>query len=193
MRSLSKFVRPGHAPLNLALLLSAAGCATPAPPYAPPATRPVAVAAPNVEVYAYPQAGQTPERQRRDRYECYNWSVEQTGFDPGRLPANSTAPMVRVQPDPPAGHDTAVLAATGAIIGAAVSNPHNAGAGAAVGAVVGAITGAASDSARQDEARRIEDSENARISSNQERINRRAEEYRRAFAACMEARGYAIR
>jgi hypothetical protein len=47
---------------------------------------PVAAAAPTptAQVYTYPAAGQTPEQQQLDRYECYRWAVSQTGFDPSR-------------------------------------------------------------------------------------------------------------
>lgn len=35
-------------------------------------------------VYAYPTHGQSAEQADRDRYECYQWAVQQTGFDPSR-------------------------------------------------------------------------------------------------------------
>jgi hypothetical protein len=34
------------------------------------------------EVYMYPRAGQSPEQQAKDRYECHRWAADQTGFDP---------------------------------------------------------------------------------------------------------------
>jgi hypothetical protein len=45
---------------------------------------PVAQSAPvnNYEVIAYPAQGQSAEQQGRDRYECHNWAVGQSGFDP---------------------------------------------------------------------------------------------------------------
>ena len=33
-------------------------------------------------VFIYPNKGQAPERQAKDRYECHRWAVDQTGFDP---------------------------------------------------------------------------------------------------------------
>ena len=41
------------------------------------------------EVIAYPARGQSPEQQGRDRYECHNWAVGQSGFDP----ATATRPV----------------------------------------------------------------------------------------------------
>ncbi len=34
------------------------------------------------EVFVYPNKEQSKEQQDRDRYECYRWAVDQTGFDP---------------------------------------------------------------------------------------------------------------
>lgn len=36
----------------------------------------------NDEVFAYPNNGQSKEQQATDRYECYRWATDQTGFDP---------------------------------------------------------------------------------------------------------------
>ena len=40
--------------------------------------------APITQVYFYPKAGQSTEQQSRDHYECYNWAMQQTGFDPSQ-------------------------------------------------------------------------------------------------------------
>src|SRR3972149_499446 len=57
------------------------------------------------QVYFYPKAGQTTEQQSRDHYECYNWAIKQTGFDPSQSPFSSEE-RVRIVPMPPPGHDT---------------------------------------------------------------------------------------
>ena len=84
--------------------------------------------APMTQVYFYPKEGQTTEQQSRDHYECYNWAMQQTGFDPSQ---SSIPPerRVKVVPMPPPGHDTAVLAITGAVLGALIAGPRHAGAG----------------------------------------------------------------
>ncbi|HXQ32215.1 MAG TPA: hypothetical protein VN790_09665 [Steroidobacteraceae bacterium] len=43
------------------------------------------------DLSVYPSDGQSPEQQSSDRYECYRWAVDQTGFDP-------TQPAGGVQP-----------------------------------------------------------------------------------------------
>jgi len=40
--------------------------------------------APPVEIFVYPQRGQSEAEQATDRYECHSWGVKQTGFDPVR-------------------------------------------------------------------------------------------------------------
>ncbi len=42
-------------------------------------------------IVAYPSRGQTQEQQQRDRFECYNWAEQQTGFNP-QAQTGSTAP-----------------------------------------------------------------------------------------------------
>ena len=37
------------------------------------------------DVIAYPANGQTPEQINQDRYDCYRWAVEQSGFDPATV------------------------------------------------------------------------------------------------------------
>jgi len=41
------------------------------------------------DLFAYPKSGQSLEQQTRDRNECHNWAVTQSGFDPARPPADT--------------------------------------------------------------------------------------------------------
>ncbi len=145
---------------------------------------------PMTQVYFYPKAGQTAEQQSRDHYDCYNWAVKQTGFDP----AQSAIPRdqrVRVVPMPPPGHDTATLAIAGAVLGALIGGPRHAVGGALIGASGGAIAGAASDSARMEAARQQEEAYASR--NRDDRLAERATGFRRAMGACLEGRGYSVR
>jgi hypothetical protein len=147
--------------------------------------------APITQVFFYPKSGQTTDQQARDHFECYNWSIKQTGFDPSQSSIPSKQ-RVRVVPMPPAGHDTAVLAITGAVLGALIAGPRHAAGGALLGATSGAIAGAASDSSRQQTAEQLEE---AYSNSNQgldAQYEGRALEFRRAMSACLEGRGYAV-
>ena len=119
--------------------------------------------------YVYPSKGQSTEQQNKDSYECYGWAKAQSGVDPGA-------------PPPPADRGaragrTVGGAARGAALGAAVGGiAGDAGKGAAAGAVVGGARGR----------RRGIEAEHAQAAE-----TRNA--YDRAFAACMEGRGYTIR
>jgi hypothetical protein len=43
------------------------------------------------ELIAYPKNGQSQEQQGKDKYECYRWATDQTGFDPTQ-PGGGSAP-----------------------------------------------------------------------------------------------------
>jgi hypothetical protein len=51
------------------------------------------------QIFAYPSAGQSEEQQSRDRFECHQWSVSQTGFNP--TTAQPLPPRAAVQAPPP--------------------------------------------------------------------------------------------
>ena len=147
---------------------------------------------PPTQVYFYPKAGQTDEQQSRDHYDCYNWAVKQTSFDPGQS-AIPTDQRVRVVPMPPPGHDTATLAIAGAVLGALIGGPRHAVGGALIGASSGALAGAASDSARMESARQQEEAYASRDRARDDRLAERASGFRRAMSACLEGRGYTVR
>ena len=143
------------------------------------------------QVYFYPKAGQTPEQQDRDRYECYNWAASQTGFDPSVAPL-PVEERIAIVPAPSPSHDTAVGAVAGAFIGALAGGPRHALGGAAIGAGTGAIVGAASDSAKQNAAARIEESNARRDQARSAQFQSKALDFRRAMSACLEGRGYSV-
>lgn len=169
-----------------ALTLGLAGCETAPPPQPPP----VAYAGPpvNTTVYAYPQNGQSPDQQSRDRYECSVWAVHQTGFDP-------TAPTVPAQyrvvaSGPPPGTGTAVGAIAGAVIGAAISPRWDRGAGAVFGGLTGAMIGSASDAQRaQNNQIQMSEAQQQQAAAMAEK----ASDYRRALSACLQGRGYSVK
>lgn len=117
--------------------------------------------------YVYPKKGQSAEQQNKDSYECDKWARAQSGVDPGAPPPTG---QYRVQ-------GTMHGAARGAAMGAAVGAiGGNAGKGAAAGSVVGAARG------RQ----------RAMYAEQQAAAGAR-DSFARAFAACMDARGYSVR
>ncbi|MEO8224278.1 MAG: glycine zipper 2TM domain-containing protein, partial [Gammaproteobacteria bacterium] len=142
-------------------------------------------------VYVYRAAGQSAAQLDRDRYECHVWAVQQSRFDPS-LPDLAPHQRVEVVAMQPPGTSTVAGAATGAILGAVVSRPRRAGGGALIGAVAGAMIGAASDSARSEQADRVNQSYRGQDARLQAIRDQQANGYRRAISACLEARGYTV-
>ncbi len=168
--------------LPFAVVFGLAACVTQPPP------RTVAVPTPPPQkIFVYPTNGQSPEQTDRDRYECHNWAVQQTGVDPSRSDANPYERVV-VQPANPPGTGTAVGAIGGAILGALIAGPRNAGAGLLLGGATGAIVGTASDASAQQYANQTQ----AQINESMATGRARADSYRRALGACLQGRGYTI-
>jgi hypothetical protein len=168
------------------------GCVTEPPPRPnyppPPPDRPV------TDIYAYPQNNQTPDQQERDRYECNNWAVKQTGFDPSgpNVPPHDRYRVVAAGPAP--GSGTAVGAFTGAILGALIAGPRNAGAGLVGGAIAGGVIGtAAEQQQRADAEQQAADINASRDARAVAAMDGRASNYRRALGACLEGRGYTVK
>ena len=174
----------------LALL---AGCVE-APPPRPVRTyqAPPPPPGPNTQVYAYPQQGQTPEQTDRDRYDCHEWAVKQTQFDPS-APGTPPHDRVVVSSGPPPGTNTAIGAVAGAILGAVIAGPRDAGFGAVAGGITGAAIGSTGDAANAEAQRdqvgaiRAQDARQAAV------VDQKAANYRRAISACLEGRGYSVK
>jgi hypothetical protein len=176
--------------------LTLAGCVT-APPPAPAPPHPVEHVPPPppeaiTEVVAYPSKGQTPEQLDRDRYECHNWAVKQTGFDPSvpGVPPHQRV-VVRGPAPPPPGSGVAAGAVTGSVLGAIIAGPGNPMAGAVAGAIAGGIVGGVAE--QQQAAAAHEAAAQAAASAPPPVQEQRAGAYRRAITACLEGRGYTVR
>jgi hypothetical protein len=125
------------------------------------------------------QRGQSLEQTRRDRYECHNWAIEQTGESPAAIPADT---------EPGDGRDrrreridrAIIGAAIGGAVGSILGNGRRRDssdrvlAGAAAGAAIGAVT--AGEGASRGKAEEAEE----------------PSDYLRALTACLEGRGYAV-
>lgn len=186
--------RRGLVTVVLVTSLALVGCASPprqgvAQPAEAAASPPVS--RPSTQVYFYPTAGQSPEQQDRDRYECYLWAVKQTGFDPSQ-PHLAPNQRVEVVAMPPSGQNAAAGAAAGAVIGATISGRHNTVEGAVAGAVIGAVIGAAADTARREEAERVQQRYDRRNAQHAAYVEQQVQDYRRAMSACLEGRGYKV-
>ncbi len=121
------------------------------------------------KTFVYPQKGQSKSQQATDESECRSWAREQSGVNPDVPPTPAQLGSHA--------RGTAGGAARGAAAGAAVGAiAGDAGKGAAAGAVVGGVAGRR----RSKAGKQMQQAE----SSNS---------FLRAFAACMEARGYSVK
>jgi outer membrane lipoprotein SlyB len=178
--------------VSLLAVTTLAGCvaeptriATPAPPLVP-----------DTNVYFYPAAGRTisAQQQDRDRYECNQWAVQQSGFDPSapNLPPHQR--MQIVAGGPPPGAAVAGGAVTGAFLGAATSRPWDAGRGTLIGALAGAAIGGIVESEQNNETHRLQARADAGYDHAQgAALEQKASQFRRAIGACLEARGYSVK
>jgi hypothetical protein len=129
------------------------------------------------------QRGQSLEQMRRDRYECHNWAVEQTGEAPAAVPTGTEPARDGERELRRERVDRAIVgAAIGGAIGSILGNGRRrhssdrALAGAAAGAAIGAATaGHERGVATEAEAEAGEPSD-----------------YLRALTACLEGRGYSV-
>lgn len=187
--------KPSNRSAPLALALAGAmllgACATPPVARGYPSRVPQA-ASPPPPPAIYPTRGQSERQLQRDRYECYQWAVAQSGHDPALQLARSVGTREYTVVDPAQGAGTATGVVAGAILGTALSGSHHNAEGAAIGALIGGIVGAASDAARATEARRLEQALEQRDRTTAQ-LDGPAAAYLRALGACLEGRGYRVR
>jgi len=184
-----------HARVAVLIATLASGAAladAPAPPPAEPPPVSEAPVPPIAEIFVYASHGQGDKQLDRDRYECHNWAVKQSNYNPSD-PHLAPHQQIQVIAAPPAGRDTVAGAISGAVAGAIIAGPHDSGEGAVAGAIAGGMLGAISDSQRQKEAERINGNNNAQSQAERARLESQASNYRRAISACLEGRGYTVK
>jgi len=146
----------------------------------------LASTAATAKLIIYPSKGQSAEQQSADEGACMSWASKQTGFDP-------TAPMQPTTPPPQTQKPTtsvgkgALRGALGGLVVGAIAG--DAGKGAAIGAGTGALVGGVrnheqvQNSYAQQDA--WEQQQAAQYQQSQDNFNR-------AYATCLEGRGYTV-
>ncbi len=165
------------------------------------------------DVYTYPKAGQSTEKQNRDKLACHDWAVKETGYDPLNPPPAPRSDYSYSSPPPRSGGsflglgeggmfgkdagmmgDAGTGAALGAAGGAIAGSP---GTGAAIGALAGTFIGGISRSSRESEERKWREQQRAEAQRRQRNYSqqqrRQTENYKRAYSACMTSRNYNVR
>jgi Glycine-zipper domain len=154
-------------------------------------------------VFVYPKKKQSKAQQGKDASACLAWTEEQTGIDPAapiQAQTAAAAPQSAEQQKtkkPKGGgvKGAAGGAAGGAVIGAIAGD---AGTGAAIGATTGAVVGRrrqkkAEKAAKQQAEAQAEAARKEQAEAAEKRTAEIKDAQRKAFSACMEARGYSVK
>ena len=140
-----------------------------------------------IGVFIYPAKGQSPGQQKKDEDACYGWAETNTGLTlvAGNVDVEAAGKAgAQGAGKGKVGRGAARGAGTGLVIGAITGNP---GRGVAVGAVAGSVRGMrgrvkAKKAAGQSGAQQA-------VQANQQAVD----QFKRAAAACLQARGYSVK
>lgn len=134
------------------------------------------------DLYVYPKEGQSAEQTDKDKYECYQWAKNDTGFDPMATPTTTTSV--------PGGQSKSGTLVKGGLGGAALGGLLSGKSGAKKGALAGGLLGGVyqhqHNTQVETERRQWEQRESANYANNRNNYNR-------AYAACLEGRGYSVK
>lgn len=137
----------------------------------------------------YPNRGQSPQQEEADKYQCYNWSKQTSGFDP-MAPVQVASPPSASSAKAAAG-GAALGGAGGALGGLAIGSLFGqAGKGAAVGAIAGGLIGGIM---RKEQADKETAAQEQRANQQAANYQQNRNTYNRAFTACMEGKGYTVK
>jgi len=114
----------------------------------------------------YPAKGQSADQQTKDQNECQGWAKQNTGIDPVAL-ANTASQSAAQQP-----------------VGGELAG--DAGKGAAAGAAAGTMVGGSRQRQKQRANTANQNAQNADVQS-------KLATYNKAYAACLEGKGYTVK
>lgn len=139
------------------------------------------------ELIVFPAKGQSNDQMEQDKFSCYTWAKNETGFDP-MAPPTATAPPP--QQEAPQG-GVVRGAARGALVGvAAGAIAGDAGKGAAIGAASGGLIGGMR---RNDQNRRQASNQQQWEQQQAQQNSQKRSTYNRAYSACLEGKGYTVK
>lgn len=134
------------------------------------------------DLIIFPAGGQSSEQMEQDKFQCYGWAKNESGFDPMATPTATTAPPQQQAKKSSAGR--------GLIRGAALGGIIDGSDGAKTGAAAGALMGGMRSQDQQDS----QAQQQAQWEQEQTAIyNRNRSTYNRAYSACLESKNYTVR
>ncbi len=150
-----------------------------------------------INVYVFPNSGQTASQQSKDEGECYNWATTNTGSDPFELQKQAAADQQQAQQQAQqaqsstkgAGARGAVGgAAAGALIGEIADTDRSEA--AAWGAALGAVHNRRKADARSQQAQASAQQTGAsKGAATAEQITN----FKKAFSVCLESKKYMVK
>jgi len=194
----------------LATLILAAGVTaqaqTSSPNQASQTSPPAASPAQSIGMFAFPRDKQSPDQQLQDENQCYAAAKQQSGVDPQAAPP-PTKSAEQKEAEQKAAADNAPKAKGGRVRGAARGAAVGAGLGAiggdaGTGAAAGAAAGTVAGASRQRKANAASKQQAAANTAAQQQAQEQQanathaqgiDAFKRAFSACMDARGYSVK
>ena len=135
------------------------------------------------ELFIYPQEGQSKDQQEQDQYQCYSWAKDETGFDPMAPPTATEPPPQQEAKKGGAGRGAMRGATVGVLVGDSSESAKK-----------GAATGAAMGTMRRRDQQRQQQAQQQNWEQEQSQIYaEKRNHYNRAYAACLEGRGYTVK
>jgi len=141
-----------------------------------------------MNVYVFPNAGQSPSQQSQDEGTCYQWAVQNTGSDPFQLAKQSQASSQQAAQTSASTQGAGVKgAARGAAAGALVGGiAGDAGKGAAIGAASGAVVSRRG-------ARKADAAAQQQNAQTQAATSQAMDNFKKAFGGCLESKKYMVK
>jgi hypothetical protein len=139
------------------------------------------------ELMIYPAKGQSAEQQEKDKFECYGFAKGQSGFDPMAPPTATAPPPAKEAAQGGAGRGALRGALGGAAVGYIAGDTKK---GAKIGGVGGGLVGGMR---RQDQKAREKHNREQWEQQQVQQYTANRNNYNRAYAACLEGRGYTVR
>ena len=131
----------------------------------------------------FPAKGQSNEQLEQDKFSCYGWAKQQSGFDPMKTPTTSTPAPSQQQKSGGVVKGALGGAALGAIIGDSSRSARNAG---VAGALIGGVRQSSANSQSQQKTEQWKQQEANNYANNRN-------QYNRAYTACLEGKGYTVK
>jgi len=193
--------------VNLGLMLTSALFASAQAPSSPAAQPGLAWSpAQSIDMFAFPKNGQNADQQLKDESECYGSAKQRTGIDAQAPPPQGLSEEEKKAQQQQAVENAPQMqggrlrgAARGAAGGAAIGAiAGDAGVGAGAGAVAGTMRGGMAQRRANAQSKQQAAAQTAAAQKKaEEQLLLQHEEgmdtFQRAFAACMDARGYSVK